>query len=54
MGRASTLYIPARRHNSSTLRFTSSDMRITPGQGRMNPSCAHLRVASTPILDYQS
>ena len=46
-----TLYIPARRHNSSTRRFTSSDMRITPGQGRVKPSCGHLRVASTPIFE---
>ena len=38
-------------HNSSTRRFTSSDMRISPGQGRVKPSPGHLRVASTPIFE---
>jgi hypothetical protein len=45
------IYNPARRHNSSTRPFTSSDMRITPGHGLVNPSAGHLRVASTPIFD---
>lgn len=44
-------YNPARFHNSSTRRFTSGDISITPGQGRVNPSPGHLRVASTPIFE---
>ena len=42
---------PARFQSSSTRRFTSSDMRITPGQRRVKPSPGHLRVASTPIFE---
>ena len=42
---------PARFHNSSTRRFTSADISITPGQGRVKPSPGHFRVASIPIFD---
>src|ERR1022692_4863343 len=30
-------------YNPSTRRFTSSDMRITPGHGLVKPSSGHLR-----------
>ena len=42
---------PARCHNSSTRRFTSGVISITPGQGRVKPSPGHFRVASIPIFD---
>ncbi len=42
---------PAFFHNSSTRRFTSSCMVMTPGHGRVKPSPGHLRVASTPIFE---
>ena len=48
---APSAYSPARFHRSSTRRFTSSDMAITPGQGRVKPSSGHLRVASMPTLE---
>ena len=44
-------YSPAFFHNSSTLLFTSPDISITPGHGRVNPSPGHFRVASIPIFD---
>jgi hypothetical protein len=44
-------YSPAAFHNPSTRRFTSSDMRMTPGHGRVKPSPGHLRVASIPIFE---
>jgi len=31
--------------------LTSADISITPGQGRVNPSPGHLRVASIPIFE---
>ena len=49
--RRPTGYNPACFHNSSTRRFTSSRMPITPGQGRVKPSPGHLRVASMPIFE---
>jgi hypothetical protein len=42
---------PARFHNSSTRRFTSGAISMTPGQGLVNPSPGHFRVASIPIFD---
>src|ERR1035441_2771992 len=42
---------PAIFHNSSTRFFTSGDISITPGQGRVKPSVGHLRVASIPIFE---
>ena len=42
---------PARFHNSSTRRFTSGAIWITPGQGLVKPSPGHFRVASMPIFD---
>ena len=44
-------YSPALFHNSSTRRFTSAGISITPGHGLVNPSPGHLRVASTPIFE---
>ena len=44
-------YSPACFHSASTRRFTSGDISIMPGQGRVKPSPGHLRVASTPILE---
>src|SRR5450432_2603073 len=44
-------YRPDFFHNSSTRRLTSADISITPGQGRVNPSPGHLRVASIPIFE---
>ena len=44
-------YSPAFFHNSSTRRFTSAFIAITPGHGRVKPSPGHLRVASIPIFD---
>lgn len=48
-GRAA--YNPDFFHNSSTRFFTSGDISITPGQGRVKPSAGHLRVASIPIFE---
>jgi hypothetical protein len=42
---------PARFHKSSTRRFTSGDISMTPGHGRVKPSPGHLRVASIPIFE---
>ena len=42
---------PARLHISSTFFETSAGILITSGQGRVNPSCGHFFVASTPIFD---
>ena len=44
-------HIPDRFHNSSTLFFTSADISITPGHGRVKPSPGHFFVASTPIFE---
>jgi hypothetical protein len=44
-------YRPDFFHNSSTRRFMSAGISITPGQGRVNPSPGHLRVASIPIFE---
>jgi hypothetical protein len=49
--RGTNRYNPALFHSSSTRCFTSLDIRITPGQGRVNPSPGHLRVASIPIFE---
>jgi len=38
-------------HISSTRLFTSADISMTSGHGRVNPSPGHLRVASIPIFD---
>ena len=46
-----TRYNPARFHSSSTFFFTSADISIRPGQGRVKPSVGHLRVASIPIFE---
>ena len=42
---------PAFFHNSSTRCFTSADIVINGGHGRVNPSPAHFRVASIPIFE---
>ena len=42
---------PAFFHRASTRRRTSSDMRITSGQGRVKPSPGHFLVASSPIFE---
>ena len=44
-------YHPTRFHISSTRSFTSADISITPGHGRVKPSPGHLRVASIPIFE---
>ena len=44
-------YNPAFFHKSSTRCFTSADISITPGQGRVNPSPGHFLVASIPIFE---
>jgi hypothetical protein len=42
--------IPNSFHIRSTFAFTSADILISAGQGRVKPSVGHLRVASIPIL----
>src|SRR5262249_18804621 len=42
---------PAFFHKASTRVRTSSDILITSGHGRVNPSPGHFLVASTPILE---
>ena len=37
--------------SDTTRRFTSAGISITSGQGRVNPSPGHFRVASTPIFE---
>ena len=44
------LYNPSLLHIASTLAFVAVSMRRLSGHGRVNPSAAHLRVASMPIL----
>ncbi len=44
-------YSPAFFHNPSTRFFTSADIAITSGHGRVNPSPGHFFVASIPIFD---
>jgi len=41
-------------HNASTRFLVSSSINISSGHGRVNPSDAHLRVASIPIFDPKS
>ena len=38
-------------HFLSTRLFVASSITISSGYGRVNPSVAHFRVASTPILE---
>ena len=42
------------RHRFVTWAFVFSSIRISSGQGRVNPSLGHLRVASTPIFEPKS
>jgi hypothetical protein len=46
--------IPSFFHNSSTRILVFSSINISSGHGRVNPSVAHFRVASTPIFDPKS
>ncbi len=48
---ASSYFRPAFFHSRSTRCFTSGDISITPGQGRVKPSPVHFRVASMPIFE---
>src|SRR5260370_40681137 len=41
-------------HSASTRFFVSSSIKISSGHGLVNPSDAHLRVASIPIFDPKS
>src|ERR1051326_5155777 len=43
--------IPSSFHFFSTSALVFSSIRISSGQGRVNPSVGHLRVASIPILE---
>jgi hypothetical protein len=49
--RAYTYSMPSSFHFLSTSALVFSSIRISSGQGRVNPSLAHLRVASIPIFD---
>src|SRR5260370_24069018 len=42
---------PSDSHRASTRLFVASSIRISSGHGRVKPSDAHLRVASTPIFE---
>src|SRR3981081_563157 len=47
-------YRPKLFHKASMRFFVAASIRISSGHGRANPSAAHFRVASTPIVDPKS
>jgi hypothetical protein len=48
------IYSPSAFHIPATRALVASSIKISSGQGRLNPSLAHFLVASIPIFDPKS